>query len=49
MSENLQLIIETLDLQDGDVLIPFSTQQTECVDDFWEYIYGCVLSEDEEE
>ncbi len=49
LSDNLQLIIETLDLQDGDVLIPFSTQQTECVDDFWEYIYGCVLSEDEEE
>lgn len=50
LQENLQLIIETLDLQDGDILIPFSAKQTECVDDFWEYVYGCVLGgEDEEE
>lgn len=50
LQENLQLIIETLDLEDGDILIPFSAKQTECVDDFWEYVYGCVLGwEDEEE
>lgn len=48
LEANLQMIVETLDLQDGDILIPFSTKQAECVDDFWEYIYGCVLSEEEE-
>ena len=49
LQENLKAIIETLDLQDGDILIPFSTQQAECVDDFWEFIYGCILDEDDEE
>ena len=48
LEENLELIIETLDLQDGDILIPFSTKNSECVDDFWEYVHGCILDEDEE-
>ena len=49
LADNLELIVETLDLQDGDILIPFSTKQTECVDDFWDYIYGCILNEEEED
>lgn len=49
LEENLELIIETLDLQDGDILIPFSVKSSECVDDFWEYVYGCVLDEETEE
>ncbi len=48
VAPNMQLIIETLDLQDGDILIPFSTKQNQCVEDVWEYIDGCVLSGDEE-
>lgn len=49
LQDNLQLIIDTLDLQDGDILIPFSTKQAQCVEDFWEYVYGCVLDLEEEE
>lgn len=48
LEENIQQIIDTLELEEGDILIPFSTKDTQCVEDVWEYIYGCVLSEDEE-
>lgn len=47
LSENLELIIETLQLEDGDVLIPFSANNAESAENFWDYIYGCVLSEEE--
>lgn len=47
LSENLELIIETLQLVDGDVLIPFSANNAESAENFWDYIYGCVLSEEE--
>lgn len=49
LEENLDMIIETLDLTDGDVLIPFSTKSTEGVENFWNYIYDYILFEDEEE
>lgn len=48
LMDNLEVIIETLDLQDGDVLIPFSANKPESADEFWEYVFGCVLSEEEE-
>ena len=44
-----QLILETLGLEDGDVLIPFTVNNPESAEDFWDYIYGCVLSDEEEE
>lgn len=47
LSENLELIIETLQLEDGDVLIPFSANNAESAENFWDYIYGCVLSKEE--
>ncbi len=49
LANNLEMIAETLSLRDGDILIPFSVKQNECVDDFWEYVEGCVLEEDTEE
>ena len=49
LEENLEIIIETLGLVDGDVLIPFSANKPESADDFWEYVYGCVLSEEDEQ
>ena len=49
LEENLALITETLALREGDVLIPFSVKQNESVLNFWEYVDGCVLAEDEEE
>ena len=49
LEENLTLITETLALREGDVLIPFSVKQNESVLNFWEYVDGCVLAEDEEE
>lgn len=48
LSENLEIIIDTLGLVDGDVLIPFSANKPESADDFWEYVYGCVMPEEEE-
>ena len=49
LEENLEMIIETLDLQDGDILFPFSTQNTDGVEIFWDYIYDYILYDDEEE
>lgn len=48
LSENLEIVIDTLGLVDGDVLIPFSANKPESADDFWEYVYGCVMPEEEE-
>lgn len=48
LAENLALITETLELRDGDILIPFSIKQNDCVAHFWEYVEGCVLEEDDE-
>lgn len=45
LEKNLDMIIETLDLKEGDVLIPFTTKTQEGADNFWEYIYGCVIEE----
>ena len=45
LAENLDMIAETLDLRDGDILIPFSVKQNESFDNFWEYVEGCVLDE----
>lgn len=49
LANNLEMIAETLQLREGDILIPFSVKQNESVENFWEYVDGCVLSEDEEE
>ncbi len=49
LAENLEMIIETLDLQDGDILFPFSTQSTEGVETFWDYIYDYILYDEDEE
>jgi len=44
--ENLEMIAETLDLRDGDILIPFSVKNNESAEHFWEYVTGCVLEEE---
>lgn len=49
LQNNLEMIAEELSLRDGDILIPFSVKQTACVDDFWDYVRGCVLEEEAEE
>lgn len=49
LANNLEMIAESLSLRDGDILIPFSVKQTECVDHFWEYVEGCVLEKETEE
>ena len=49
LEENLQMIIETLDLSDGDVLLPFSTQNFEGAENFWDYILDYILFDDEED
>ncbi len=49
LEENLDMIIENLDLQDGDILFPFSTQNTDGVEIFWDYIYDYILYDDDEE
>jgi len=45
LEKNLELIIDTLELEEGDVLIPFTTKNIEGAENFWEYIYGCVIEE----
>ncbi len=49
LAKNLELITETLGLRDGDVLIPFSVKGAEGAENFWEYIYSCVLDAEEVE
>lgn len=48
LANNLEMLAEELSLRDGDILIPFSVKQSECVNHFWEYVEGCVLEEDDE-
>ncbi len=48
LAENLDMIADALSLRDGDILIPFSVKDNQSAEDFWEYVYGCVLDEEEE-
>ena len=49
LANNLEMIAEELSLREGDILIPFSVKQSECVEHFWEYVEGCVLEEEDSE
>lgn len=49
LAKNMDMLIEELDLEDGDILIPFSTQNQEGAETFWDYIYDFILEDDEEE
>lgn len=49
LEENLDMIIDTLNLTEGDVLLPFSVKNNDCVSDFWDYVYDYILYDDEEE
>lgn len=49
LNANLEQIIDTLELNEGDILIPFSTKLMEGADNFWEYIYGCVVYDEEDD
>ncbi len=48
LEQNLEQIVETLDLSDGDILIPFSVKSAESAENFWDYIYDYILFDDEE-
>ncbi len=48
LEKNLEMIIEELDLSDGDILIPFSTQNSEGAENFWDYIYDFIFEDEEE-
>lgn len=47
LEKNLEMLIEELDLEDGDILIPFTTQNSEGAETFWDYIYDFILEDDE--
>ena len=49
LEKNMEMLIEELDLEDGDILIPFSTQNSEGAETFWDYIYDFILEDEEEE
>ncbi len=49
LANNLEMITETLNLREGDILIPFSVKHNKSAEHFWEYVEGCVLAEDEDE
>ncbi len=48
LEKNLDMIIEELNLEDGDILIPFSTQNNEGAENFWDYIYDFIMEEEDE-
>ncbi len=48
LEKNMEMLIDELELEDGDILIPFSTQNTEGAETFWDYIYDFILEDDEE-
>ena len=47
LSESLERIVETLDLEDGDILLPFSVKDNESAENFWDYIYDYIFDEEE--
>ena len=47
LEKNLEMIVDELELEDGDILIPFSTQNTEGAQNFWDYIYDFILDDEE--
>lgn len=47
LEKNLEMIIDELELEDGDILIPFSTQNSEGAQNFWDYIYDFILDDEE--
>lgn len=49
LEKNLDMIIDELKLEEGDILIPFSNKNTEGSENFWAYIYDFILEEEEEE
>ena len=49
LEKNLDLIIETLNLTDGDILLPFSVKDNESAENFWDYVYDYILYDDEDE
>ena len=48
LEKNLEMIVEELELEEGDILIPFSTQSAEGQEAFWDYIYDFILDDEEE-
>ncbi len=48
LEKNLEMIVEELELEEGDILIPFSIQSTEGQEAFWDYIYDFILDDEEE-
>ncbi len=48
LEESLDRIVETLNLQDGDILIPFSVKSNESAQTFWDYVYDYILYDEEE-
>ena len=43
LEKNLEMLVEELDLEEGDILIPFSTQNPEDAENFWDYIYDYII------
>lgn len=46
LEKNLEMLIEELDLEDGDILIPFTTQNSEGAETFWDYVYDFILDDE---
>lgn len=49
LDENLERIVEVLDLEDGDILLPFSVKSAESAENFWDYIHDYILYDEEED
>ncbi len=48
LEKNLEMIIEELELDEGDILIPFSVNNQEDAENFWDYVYDFILDEEDE-
>ena len=46
LEKNLEMLIEELNLEDGDILIPFTTQNSEGAETFWDYVYDFILDDE---
>lgn len=48
LSKNLEMIIDELELEEGDILIPFSVNNQEGAENFWDYVYDFIFDEEDE-
>ncbi len=49
LEKNMEMIIDELNMEEGDILIPFSVNNQEGAETFWDYVYDFILDDENEE